>query len=195
MASGGGAAASPLAYLHQEGDDADGSGGGGGDGAATSPPPQAPPSQARAPRWQRHAQRSPRTTRWRAAMASWSRSMPLPSKITTMPSPARNRRAPMSPRRRPHSVLPKSTLRGRRYGLRSEVASADRRSRRGGLVTASQATALSTIQRLDPIYVDITQSSADQLRLRQKLLAGSLTRGTARLRLKLEDEVTIISEH
>lgn len=59
----------------------------------------------------------------------------------------------------------------------------------GGLVTASQATALSTIQRLDPIYVDITQSSADQLRLRQKLLAGSLTRGagTARLRLKLED--------
>lgn len=60
----------------------------------------------------------------------------------------------------------------------------------GGLVTASQATALSTIQRLDPIYVDITQSSADQLRLRQKLLAGSLTRGTARLRLKLEDGTT-----
>lgn len=59
----------------------------------------------------------------------------------------------------------------------------------GGLVTASQATALSTIQRLDPIYVDITQSSVDQLRLRKQLLAGNLSRGAnaARIRLKLED--------
>lgn len=59
----------------------------------------------------------------------------------------------------------------------------------GGLVTAGQTTALSTIQRLDPIFVDITQSSADQLRLRQQLLAGKLSRGAgaARVRLKLED--------
>jgi membrane fusion protein (multidrug efflux system) len=59
----------------------------------------------------------------------------------------------------------------------------------GGLVTASQTTALSTIQRLDPIYVDITQSSVDQLRLRKQLLAGNLSRGAnaARIRLKLED--------
>jgi len=59
----------------------------------------------------------------------------------------------------------------------------------GGLVTASQTTALSTIQRLDPIYVDITQSSVDQLRLRKQLLAGDLSRGAnaARIRLKLED--------
>jgi membrane fusion protein (multidrug efflux system) len=59
----------------------------------------------------------------------------------------------------------------------------------GGLVTASQTTALSTIQRLDPIYVDITQSSVDQLRLRKQLLEGNLSRGAnaARIRLKLED--------
>ncbi len=59
----------------------------------------------------------------------------------------------------------------------------------GALVTAGQTTALSTIQRLDPIFVDITQSSADQLRLRQQLLAGKLSRGAgaARVRLKLED--------
>lgn len=59
----------------------------------------------------------------------------------------------------------------------------------GALVSAAQAEPLATIQRLDPIYVDITQSSADQLRLRQQLLAGKLSRdaGSARVRLKLED--------
>ena len=59
----------------------------------------------------------------------------------------------------------------------------------GALVSAAQAEPLATIQRLDPIYVDITQSSADQLRLRQQLLAGTLAReaGAARVRLKLED--------
>lgn len=59
----------------------------------------------------------------------------------------------------------------------------------GALVSAAQAAPLATIQRLDPIYVDITQSSAEQLRLRQQLLAGTLARdaGAARVRLKLED--------
>ncbi|WP_010163889.1 MULTISPECIES: efflux RND transporter periplasmic adaptor subunit [unclassified Sphingomonas] len=62
----------------------------------------------------------------------------------------------------------------------------------GGLATASQTTALSTIQRLDPIYIDITQSSAALLKLRQQLLAGQLSRGAgaARVRLKLEDGTT-----
>ncbi|WP_132265694.1 efflux RND transporter periplasmic adaptor subunit [Novosphingobium sp. PhB57] len=59
----------------------------------------------------------------------------------------------------------------------------------GALVTASQADALTTIQRLDPIFVDIQQSSADVLRLRQQLLSGDLSQsgGAARVRLKLED--------
>lgn len=39
----------------------------------------------------------------------------------------------------------------------------------GALVTANQADPLVTIQQLDPIYVDINQSSAELLRLRQQL--------------------------
>jgi membrane fusion protein (multidrug efflux system) len=61
---------------------------------------------------------------------------------------------------------------------------------RGALVTAGQTAALATIQRLDPIYVDVTQSSADELRLRRALAAGQLTSGgpdTVTVRLKLED--------
>jgi membrane fusion protein (multidrug efflux system) len=59
----------------------------------------------------------------------------------------------------------------------------------GALVTAGQTTALTTIQRLDPIYVDVPQSSADLLRLRQSIAAGELSRGggAARVRLRLED--------
>lgn len=61
----------------------------------------------------------------------------------------------------------------------------------GGLVSAAQSTALTTIQRLDPIYVDIPQSSAEVLRLRQQILAGKLTRdGKARVQLILEDGST-----
>jgi len=60
----------------------------------------------------------------------------------------------------------------------------------GALVTANQATALATIQQLDPIYVDVTQSSADLLRLRRELASGRLKNaGTeqARVKLLLED--------
>ncbi len=39
----------------------------------------------------------------------------------------------------------------------------------GALVTAGQASALSTIQRLDPIYVDLTQSAVDHLKLMDEL--------------------------
>lgn len=57
----------------------------------------------------------------------------------------------------------------------------------GALVSAQQAEPLTTIQRLDPIYVDIQQSSADLLRLREQILAGDIARdGTARVRLRLE---------
>lgn len=61
----------------------------------------------------------------------------------------------------------------------------------GALVTSSQADALTTIQRLDPIHVDVTQASADVLRLRQQVIAGQVsTGGDARVRLKLEDGST-----
>ncbi len=58
----------------------------------------------------------------------------------------------------------------------------------GALVTAAQADPLTTIQRLDPIYVDIQRSSADLLKLRQQILAGQVARnGDARVRRLLED--------
>lgn len=62
----------------------------------------------------------------------------------------------------------------------------------GALVTAAQTSPLTTIQRLDPIYVDLTQSSADLLRLRRQMLSGDVARGggDARVRLKLEDGTT-----
>ncbi len=42
----------------------------------------------------------------------------------------------------------------------------------GALVTAQQATALSTIQQLDPLYVDVSQSSTELLDLKKELAAG-----------------------
>jgi len=66
----------------------------------------------------------------------------------------------------------------------------------GALVTAGQTDALTTIQRLDPIYVDIQQSSADVLNLRQQIMSGDLSRGggAARVRLKLENGSTYPTE-
>jgi len=48
----------------------------------------------------------------------------------------------------------------------------------GALVTANQAEALATVQQLDPIYVDVTQSSAEWLELRKQVAAGRLEQGT-----------------
>ena len=44
----------------------------------------------------------------------------------------------------------------------------------GALVTANQATSLATVQQLDPIYVDVSQSSSDWLRLKQAIDAGTV---------------------
>jgi len=60
----------------------------------------------------------------------------------------------------------------------------------GALVTASQSAALATIQQLSPIYVDVTQSSADLLHLRQDMANGIMKSGGARqtrVKLLLED--------
>ena len=60
----------------------------------------------------------------------------------------------------------------------------------GALVTAYQPTPLVAIQQLDPIYVDVTQSSSDLLRLRRNLQSGQLTRAGAvegQVKLLLED--------
>jgi len=60
----------------------------------------------------------------------------------------------------------------------------------GALVTANQATALATIQQLDPIYVDVMQPSAAVLQLKQAMARGDLQKSganAARVRLLLED--------
>ena len=49
----------------------------------------------------------------------------------------------------------------------------------GALVTANQTTALATITQLDPIYVDVSQSSSELMRLRQAVSAGVVRAGQA----------------
>jgi membrane fusion protein (multidrug efflux system) len=60
---------------------------------------------------------------------------------------------------------------------------------RGALVTADQATALTTIQRTDRMYVDITQSASELMNLRQQLQSGALGRGGVAVRLRLDNGV------
>jgi membrane fusion protein (multidrug efflux system) len=60
----------------------------------------------------------------------------------------------------------------------------------GALVTAYQPAQLAVIQQLDPIYVDVTQSSAELLRLRRGIESGRLSADgetSRKVRLILED--------
>jgi len=60
----------------------------------------------------------------------------------------------------------------------------------GALVTGHQPVALATIQQLDPIYVDLPQSTAELLRLQQRMADGRLNRDGKnhnRVQLMLED--------
>jgi membrane fusion protein (multidrug efflux system) len=57
----------------------------------------------------------------------------------------------------------------------------------GALVTSGQTDPLTTITRLDPIYVDIQQSAADLLALRQALARGGAIPTMAQVRLTLPD--------
>jgi len=63
----------------------------------------------------------------------------------------------------------------------------------GALVTAQQATALATVSTLDPIYVDVDQSSAELVALKRAVQAGAVNSGgplTAEVTLKLDDGST-----
>jgi membrane fusion protein (multidrug efflux system) len=61
----------------------------------------------------------------------------------------------------------------------------------GALVTAGQANALATVQNLDKVYVDVTQSAADLLKLRRDLAAGTVGGpSSAQVQLILEDGST-----
>jgi membrane fusion protein (multidrug efflux system) len=60
----------------------------------------------------------------------------------------------------------------------------------GGLVTANQTGVLTTISQLDPMYIDVTQSSSELLQLKRDLAAGrfeKLGEGAVRITILLED--------
>ncbi len=60
----------------------------------------------------------------------------------------------------------------------------------GALVTANQGTALAIVQQIDPIYVDLTESSAERLRIERQLQSARLQRAgadTVPVQLILED--------
>ena len=61
----------------------------------------------------------------------------------------------------------------------------------GALVSATEGTQLATIQQINPLYLDITQSAVEVLKLREALQAGKLTRASgaeaARVQVLLEN--------
>jgi membrane fusion protein (multidrug efflux system) len=64
------------------------------------------------------------------------------------------------------------------------------RSTVGALVSANQVDPLAVITRMDPMFVDIQQSSADLIQLRQNLARGQVQSGSTAVRLRLEDGST-----
>lgn len=67
----------------------------------------------------------------------------------------------------------------------------------GALVTANQAGALATVQQLDPIYVDVTQSSSDMMRMKRDLAQGKLKHvsgDSVSVQLVLEDGTVYAKE-
>ena len=67
----------------------------------------------------------------------------------------------------------------------------------GALLTASQAVALTTVQQLDPIYVDVIEPSAELMRMKHALAEGQLKRAgpnAAKVRLKLDDNLAYTLE-
>ncbi|MCS4268290.1 efflux RND transporter periplasmic adaptor subunit [Serratia sp. BIGb0163] len=55
----------------------------------------------------------------------------------------------------------------------------------GALVTSSQSSALATVQQLDPMYVDVTQSSDDFLKLKQAIASGTITHNGGKVPVSL----------
>jgi len=66
----------------------------------------------------------------------------------------------------------------------------------GALVTADQTAAMATVQQLDPVYVDVNQSSGEWLQLKQEIEAGRVQAGAAGAPTKivLENGVTYAAE-
>lgn len=60
----------------------------------------------------------------------------------------------------------------------------------GALVTANQSAALATVQQLDPMYVDVTQSSNTVLQLKRAIEQGQLGDASAKVKLVFDDGTT-----
>lgn len=60
----------------------------------------------------------------------------------------------------------------------------------GALVTANQTTSLATVQQLDPMYVDVTQSSNAVMQLKRAIAQGQLGDATAKVKLVFDDGTT-----
>jgi membrane fusion protein (multidrug efflux system) len=60
----------------------------------------------------------------------------------------------------------------------------------GALVTANQPAPLATIRSLDPIYVDVAESSEARLKLRAQLGTGAAQSGSTKVKLELADGTT-----
>ncbi len=61
----------------------------------------------------------------------------------------------------------------------------------GALLTANQANVLTTVQQLDPIYVDVVEPTADLMRMKNELASGKLKSAgsnAVKVRLKLDDD-------
>lgn len=66
----------------------------------------------------------------------------------------------------------------------------------GALVTANQAEPLALVQQIDPLYIDVTQSSADLMRLRQRIEQGQVAGDANEAKVELiVDELGQIYEH
>lgn len=67
---------------------------------------------------------------------------------------------------------------------------------KGAYVQGGSATLMTTVQQLDPMFVDLQQSSAEGLALRRDIAAGKLTAGgkQTRVKLQLEDGSTYAHE-
>ncbi|HSN27430.1 MAG TPA: efflux RND transporter periplasmic adaptor subunit, partial [Kofleriaceae bacterium] len=64
----------------------------------------------------------------------------------------------------------------------------------GALVTANQPQPLATIRSLDPIYVDLTESNEQRLKLRAQVGSGALQAGSTAVKLLLPDGSTYAQE-
>lgn len=67
----------------------------------------------------------------------------------------------------------------------------------GALVLANQVSALTTVQQLDPIYVDVIQSSSELMRIKRALDSGLLKRAgpnAVKMKLILDDKIVYASE-